>query len=197
MDSNTKTLTFLLVFSLLNLLYILWFRRNFWSESPDVKVSEQFSYRGHDYPEHLPLALEDVSVTIEETMHYLPLGEESDKAWLSAIPKGYGYIRLGPEDRTFVVTMFHELHCLRMINHAFSRSPTVTLDHLNHCLNYIRQSILCSPDLTLEPGSFEERDFVVDHTSSTHVCKNWDSIYSLMDENYSSWSNRTGYSTWY
>lgn len=139
------------------------------------------------------MVLEDVPVTIEETMHYLPLGDESEEAWLSAVPQGYGYIRVSLEDRTFVVSMFHELHCLRMINRAFSRSPTVTLEHLEHCLNYIRQNVLCSPDLALEPGNFEEKDFEVEHTSGTHACKNWDVIYSHMDENYSSWSNRTGY----
>ncbi|PIL35481.1 hypothetical protein GSI_02209 [Ganoderma sinense ZZ0214-1] len=191
MDSKSKTAILLLAFSLSNLLYILWFWRHL--SRYEVGLPEAFSYRAHDYPEYLPVTLEDVFVTIEETSHYLPLGEESEAALVSMVPAGSGYIRLGPEDRTFVVTMFHELHCLRMMNRAFSKSPTVTLDHLKHCLNYIRQGILCSPDLTLEPGDFEERDFEVERTSGTHVCKNWDAIYNVMEEHYYSWSNRTGY----
>ncbi len=112
-------------------------------------------------------------VTFEETVHYHPLGERSEGAWLSLASPGYGYVRLGPDDRTFVTSMFHEIHCLRMLNRAFSKMYGATPAHLKHCLNYIRQNILCSPDLTLEPGDFEQRDFEVERTSGVHMCKDW------------------------
>ncbi len=134
---------------------------------------------------------------MEETVHYLPLGDASDDAWLSLTSAGYGYVRLGPEDRTFVVTMFHELHCLRMLNRAFTKSQGATPEHLKHCLSYIRQGILCFPDLTLEPGNFEERDFEVERSGGMHTCRNWDLVYRVMDENFHEWSKRTGYGEWH
>ena len=130
---------------------------------------------------------------MEETVHYQPLGEASDEEWLSLTSAGYGYVRLGSEDRTFMVTMFHELHCLRMLNRAFTKSQGATPEHIRHCLNYIRHSILCSPDLTLEPGDFAEKDFTVERTGGVHTCKDWGYIYRFMDDNYHAWRKRTGY----
>ena len=153
------------------------------------------AWRGHDFPEHLPLPfeVERVPVTVEESVHYPPLGASVDEEWLSIASPSYGYIRLGPEDRTFVITMFHELHCLRMINRAFSKMVGANVGHIKHCLNYIRQGILCDPDLTLEPGNFEERDFEVERVGGTHMCLNWDPLYEWVDENYFGWVNRTGW----
>ena len=132
-------------------------------------------------------------MTLEESVHYPPLGAPVDKEWLSIASPSYGYVRLGPEDRTFVITMFHELHCLRMINRAFSKMVGANIAHIKHCLNYIRQSVLCDPDLTLEPGNFEERDFEVERVGGTHVCLDWDPLYEWVDENYFGWVNRTGW----
>ncbi|TBU51887.1 hypothetical protein BD310DRAFT_941356 [Dichomitus squalens] len=179
---------FLLLLGFGNLLYIIWIGRHLRNNHTNLH-QQPYSYRGHDYPEFLPLPqLEDVYVVMEETVHYLPLGEKSEEAWHSLVPAGDGYVRLGPDNRTFTTTMFHELHCLRMINRAFSRSPSMTMDHLRHCLNYIRQGILCSPDLGLEPGKFEEKDYEVERTTGIHICRNWDIIYDYMDANYASWS---------
>lgn len=153
------------------------------------------AYKGHDYPELLPLPQDPqlIALLLEETVHYTPLGATSDAEWLSLATPGFGYVRLGPEDRTFVVTMFHELHCLRMLNLAFT--PNITsLPHATHCLNYLRQSILCSPDLALEPGDFEESDFEVDRTHGVHECKDWVPIYHFVAQNYDMWSDKTGYS---
>ena len=80
------------------------------------------------------------------------------------------------------------MHCLRMINRAFTKSTGATLPHLWHCLNYLRQSILCSPDLTLEPGDFEQRDFEVERGNGLHVCNNWDQVYQMLDENILDWN---------
>ncbi|KAI0749652.1 hypothetical protein C8Q80DRAFT_1269499 [Daedaleopsis nitida] len=182
--------------NLVNVLYILsHVRQAVYSRSRSTPSLKEYSWKGHDYPEHLPLPfeVEMVPVTIEESLHYPPLGEAYDAEWLSIASPSYGYIRLGPEDRTFVVTMYHELHCLRMINRAFTKSKGANVGHLKHCLNYIRQGVLCDPDLTLEPGNFEERDFEVERIGGTHMCKKWDPIYDWVDDNYSTWMNKTGW----
>ena len=90
-----------------------------------------------------------------------------------------------------MVSMFHELHCLRMINRAFTKSPGITLPHVWHCLNYIRQNVMCSPDLALEPGNFEERDFEIERSNGVHVCKNWDQVYDFMDDRLLDWKEQT------
>ncbi|RDX57168.1 hypothetical protein OH76DRAFT_1476613 [Lentinus brumalis] len=194
LSSTTKVLLLFLV-NIVNVLYILSYVRNASSSRSAAFKEHDYSWRGHDFPEHLPLPfeVERVPVTIEESVHYPPLGAPTDQEWLSIASPSYGYIRLGPEDRTFVITMFHELHCLRMINRALSKMPGATVDHIKHCLNYIRQGILCEPDLTLEPGNFEERDFEVERIGGTHMCLNWDPLYEWVDDNYYGWINRTGW----
>lgn len=129
---------------------------------------------------------------MEETVHYTPLGSATDAEWLSLSTPGFGYVRLGPENRTFVVTMFHELHCLRMLNLAFAPNMT-SFPHVKHCLNYLRQGILCSPDLALEPGDFEEKDLEVERTHGVHECKDWPPIYNFVAQNYDGWSKDAGY----
>ena len=149
-------------------------------------------YHGHDYPEISPLSTPDlpqVSMTIEESVHYPLLGADSDDQWFSLTSESYGYVRLGPENRMFVISMFHELHCLRLLNLAFSKANVANKGHIKHCLNYIRQGVLCTPDLTLEPGDFEQRDFEVDRSGTTHTCRNWRSVYPVMDDNYALWLN--------
>lgn len=152
------------------------------------------AYKGHDYPELLPLPHEPqrISLLMEETVHYTPLGSATDAEWLSLSTPGFGYVRLGPENRTFVVTMFHELHCLRMLNLAFAPNMT-SFPHVKHCLNYLRQGILCSPDLALEPGDFEEKDLEVERTHGVHECKDWPPIYNFVAQNYDGWSKEAGY----
>lgn len=151
------------------------------------------AYKGHDRPPSLPIAasgLSQVLMTVEESVHYPLLGNESDIQWASLSSAGYGYVRLGPENRLFAVTMFHELHCLRMLNYAFGKSRIASIEHVQHCLAYLKDGIICDADLTIEPGNFEERDFESQRTGVTHVCKDWASLYEAMDQNYYGWRDR-------
>ncbi|KAF8960221.1 hypothetical protein BDZ97DRAFT_1922310 [Flammula alnicola] len=176
----------------LNVLYVGWFinskRRTL---TPGI---ETYSYRAHDFPENLPLPLADlplVLMTDEESVHYPLLGYDSDEEWYSLTPldSGSGYLRLGHDNRLFAVSMFHQLHCLRIINLAFSKAPISTPEHIQHCLNYLRQAALCSSDLSIEPGNFEERNFVVERTGATRTCRDWTLVYPVMHENYGRWTN--------
>ncbi len=88
-----------------------------------------------------------------------------------------------------MVGMFHELHCLRVLNFAFDRSHKATGDHVHHCLNYLRQMALCSADVTLEPGDFTKRNFDGSRTGSVHVCRDWSALYDAMEENWDQWED--------
>ncbi|EMD34967.1 hypothetical protein CERSUDRAFT_139739 [Gelatoporia subvermispora B] len=185
-----KTFALVALFSCcLNLTYVWW---TFKVRDAYRRASRPFSYRGHDFPEALPLPEGDLSLvtmTVEESTHYPLLGLASDSEWFSLTPQetGYGYARLGPDHRMFVVTMFHELHCLRILNLAFGKVTGATTEHIRHCLSYIRQGVLCSPDLTLEPGNFEERDFKTERIGATHTCRDWEAAYSVMYHNHDQW----------
>ena len=209
MLGGTRVAIALLCLSLVNVYYIasqLGFQP--WSKQADrsycehrvgliifsTNICTRLAYRGHDYPETLPdLAsqLPHVYLTVEESVHFALLGEDSDAEWDSPTSAGYGYVRLGPDHRFFAVTMFHELHCLRMLNLAFFRHPVAGPEHVRHCLNYLRQGVLCSPDLTLEPGNFEDKEYRPGDSGATHVCRDWSAVYPIADTNYWEWMNVT------
>ncbi|KAF9524163.1 hypothetical protein CPB83DRAFT_861718 [Crepidotus variabilis] len=164
----------------------------------EARVSQEtYSYRGHDYPETLPLPMGEpplVLMTDEESVHYPLLGMESDSEWfaLADLESGSGYLRLGPENRIFAVSMFHQMHCLRMINLAFLKAHIASPPHLHHCLNYLRQAALCKADLSLEPGNFEERNFETQRSGATHLCQDWSAVYPFMETKYQWWKSLNG-----
>ncbi|TDL29999.1 hypothetical protein BD410DRAFT_759159 [Rickenella mellea] len=159
---------------------------------PDSGILAQtnHSYIDYDYPELYPMReLNNVLMTVEESGHYPLEGPEAIYEWASNAPKGYGYVRLGPNRRTLCVSMFHQLHCLRLIRNALVApdDPLSSIYHSHHCLNYIRQMALCSPDLTLEPFDPLDRDFDVDKIGATHVCRDWSAVYTEMSRNWDNW----------
>lgn len=152
------------------------------------------AYRGHDFPDTFPItggALEHVLMTVEESVHYSPKGWDSDEDWFSLAGSSVGYVRLGREDRLFVITMFHELHCLRMLNLAFNPAMVVSDAHIKHCLGYLRQMALCAADLTLERAGWENRNFGIIREGATHVCRDWSSVYVMAETNYERWNGST------
>ncbi|KIJ44343.1 hypothetical protein M422DRAFT_228437 [Sphaerobolus stellatus SS14] len=184
MPKAKSTVIYLLVIGWLNVCLILYFLlKNRRTPGPD------YTYRAHDFPEYMPLStdLPIRSMVVEESVHYRPLGRDSDAQWASISPGESGYLRLGPENRLFAVSMFHQLHCLRMINLGFSKAKIASPGHLQHCLNYLRQAALCSADITLEPGQFEEKDFTIERVGATHECRDWEIPYNMMDENFEIW----------
>ena len=146
-------------------------------------------------------------MVVEETRSYPILGQDAFERWARSSPKGFGYVRLGPEHRAFAVSMFHQLHCLRLLRVALAGNyDSYTMGHAQHCLNYIRQyvhkiyrriswnnqllifrMVLCSPNLTLEPANILARDFEVDRVGATHVCLDWSVLYGDVENNWDSW----------
>ncbi|EJD46606.1 hypothetical protein AURDEDRAFT_184309 [Auricularia subglabra TFB-10046 SS5] len=151
--------------------------------------ARHYSWKGLDFPEYYPLPWDDlpsVEHVVEETVHF-HLAEENDVQWRSTAAAAYGYSRHGPENRLFMLTMFHELHCLRAFNFAFGLGASA--HHISHCLNYLRAGILCGADLTLEAGDFAERDFSRDRIGSAHTCRDWGAVYQLLEENEKRWKD--------
>lgn len=150
------------------------------------------AYQGHDFPETLPLPFSVLSENryhqIRESEEYPIAGLKSDPQWFSLTSSSFGYVRLGNSKRLFMVTMFHELHCLRMLNLAFEPGY-VESSHIKHCLDYLRQMALCSADLTLERGDFIQQDFTINKTGETHRCRDWGKVYQVMDDNLHAWTN--------
>ncbi|EJD46591.1 hypothetical protein AURDEDRAFT_124014 [Auricularia subglabra TFB-10046 SS5] len=154
-------------------------------KAPAVRKSGTGTYC-HDFPNQLPLdrELEMVYMLPEESAYY-PLGEAGNQAWSSFIPDGGVYCRLGPRHRLFIAAMFHELHCLQILNYGFGSG--MALSHVMHCLTYLRHGALCSADLTLEPGDFTLRNFTRDRVGPAHLCRDWSQIYNAYEESRNTW----------
>lgn len=94
--------------------------------------------------------------------------------------------------RMFVVAMFHELHCLRMLSAGYESEGRMTDGHLKHCIHYIRQMALCDADMTPEPAGWEEKwsvedDTGLDREGATHVCRDFQSIFDAVENNWAEW----------
>lgn len=149
-----------------------------------------FTYVGDDYPLYLPVRLvSPVAQVMEETVHYPIYGVEARSEWALSLRKNFSlYTLLGPEHRAFTVAMEHQLHCLRLMRVALAGAyDEETQGHFTHCLHYIRHMVLCNPNLTLEPADVLERDFEVERTGATHVCRDWRAVYDTMDDGWTAW----------
>ncbi|KAG1858179.1 hypothetical protein F4604DRAFT_1906394 [Suillus subluteus] len=104
---------------------------------------EFYVYQGHPIsilvvpayidPIGLPLDLETVALTFEDSKYYSTSGLTAWSEWnlLNHFPEGHGFVRLGPN---------YSLFRLALID-----GPN---DHSGHCLNFLRQAILCNSDTT-------------------------------------------------
>lgn len=92
-------------------------------------------------------------------------GPIADSHWENLLlsPNG-GFIKV-QRNETFVeswgISMFHALHCLRMLRDALAPTPSEHSEHsehshhfrpthLTHCFTYLAQSLLCAADDTIE-----------------------------------------------
>lgn len=162
---------------------------------------------GDDWPPFSPLKLErKVEMVVEESVHYVAgggggggpgsgsgSGGNLKDEW--QYQRGFGFdgaARLGANNRTFAVSLYHQEHCL-LYFHAQLTDRTKDASrfaHHQHCLNYLRQKALCHPDLTLEPGDFAAaatRDFEVDRVGETHVCRDFDTAWDYNTEGWLEW----------
>ncbi|OAX31900.1 hypothetical protein K503DRAFT_794868 [Rhizopogon vinicolor AM-OR11-026] len=131
----------------------------------------QYTYIGDDHPTELPLRLDTVALTFNNSEHYSISGLMAWSEWnsLDYFPRGHGFVRLGPNGRTFGVSMFHQIHCLQMIRLALIHGPN---------------AFLCSSDLTLVPLSDGLNGTMdADGSGVTHICRDWSQVYAYVTEN--------------
>lgn len=105
--------------------------------------------------------------------------------WNEALPHEFAQVYLGKPPLPYVASMFHTLHCTRMLLDSLNGTmPTVgTLRalHLTHCVNYVRQMTLCQADATLEE---------VAHSGNRHgtpgnrKCRDWGKVLRSTEEHY-------------
>lgn len=115
------------------------------------------AYIGSDYPAELPLDIPSVGLELEGTEPHYAL--KSDADWKSIYPQPrMGFTSLGQSNRTFMVSMYHQLHCLDVIRVGFVVNGSDAYHHIEHCLRYLRQILLCKADTTLEVTDGERTD---------------------------------------
>jgi hypothetical protein len=162
-------------------------------------VAMRVGMLGDDWPPFSPLKLEqNVEMVVEESVHYVAGGSGGKDEW--EYQRGFGFdgaARLGANNRTFAVSLYHQEHCLLYFHAQLTdRGTGTTTDssssagrfaHHQHCLNYLRQQALCHPDLTLEPGDFALRDFDVDRVGERHVCRDFDTAWDYNTERWLEW----------
>ncbi|KAF5347165.1 hypothetical protein D9758_011039 [Tetrapyrgos nigripes] len=150
-----------------------------------------YSYEGEDYPNFAPIPSPGFALmSVEETVHYSPSNPTSVDEWLYNSPWGTGTIRLGPRNRTFYLSTFHDLHCLRRMHLALIATPDDDGEwwHLQHCFNVLRQAALCQADMTLEKGDFVQKDIMVErYEPSPRVCRDWEAVYDTVGIDWLRW----------
>lgn len=123
---------------------------------------------------------------------------ENDTAWANTIPADHGFVRLGPQGRTFGIAAYHQLHCINAIRFSYSvaRDGLVTdpdvlrekIGHDNHCFQFIRQSILCKADDALVAvGMPPNRSLPASGFGATHRCRNWRQVRDFVVQNTARW----------
>ncbi|KAG2034736.1 hypothetical protein BDR03DRAFT_964381 [Suillus americanus] len=150
----------------------------------------QYTYIGDDYPTELPLRLDTVALKFNSSEHYSTSGDMAWSDWksLDHFPHGHGFVQLGPNGRSFGVSMFHQIHCLQMIRLALINGPD---EHSGHCTNILRQAILCNADITLDPLITDPDGSMtgVDGLDVTHICRDWTQVYAYITENQNKWED--------
>jgi hypothetical protein len=144
------------------------------------------AYVGDDHPSQLPLELPSVGLELESGEGHFSLYDDDD--WGTLFPSD-GFVALGPNNRTFLVSLYHQFHCLDIIRVGYVVNRTHAAEHIQHCLRYLRQALLCHADTTLEVDipQISQDDGKLYHTAngvgSVHKCKDWTVLRQFMLEN--------------
>ncbi|KAF5358572.1 hypothetical protein D9757_012960 [Collybiopsis confluens] len=152
------------------------------------------AYIGDDYPSEIPMLMSPAAMKFNETGHYDLFSVEE---WKTVIPKGHGWVHMGPQGRPFAVTMYHQFHCLLSIRQAIeeamadpaSQRNAGHSSHTNHCFSYLRQGLLCKSDTTLEPTKEiilpgNKIGAAASGSGVLHKCADWVKVRNYVEENY-------------
>lgn len=144
------------------------------------------TYVGDDHPSQLPLELPSVGLELTSGEGHFSLYDDDD--WGTIFPSD-GFVALGPNNRTFLVSLYHQFHCLDIIRVGYVVNRTHAAEHIQHCLRYLRQALLCHADTTLEVDipQISSDDGKLYHTAngvgSVHRCRDWTVLRQFMLEN--------------
>ncbi|EIW78925.1 hypothetical protein CONPUDRAFT_106927 [Coniophora puteana RWD-64-598 SS2] len=147
-----------------------------------VPAHKTYTWQGDDYPDQLPIQLPAVALEMADGEDHYDL--HNDEEWSAMFPND-GFLTLGPENRTFMMSMIHQFHCLDVIRVGMVANRTGSMHHVEHCLRYLRQIILCNSDVTLEVGRPRFSDGMWRHTTDggsgmVHRCKDWTVVRDYM-----------------
>ncbi|KAL8948068.1 MAG: hypothetical protein Q9183_007723 [Haloplaca sp. 2 TL-2023] len=139
------------------------------------------------------------------------LSPSGDAEWERALltPKG-GFLWVqynGTTERPYGISMFHALHCLKMLREVIQKSPGMVekehkgqggmhghetghgqdMDHIGHCIGYIAQHLLCAADSTIEPSKITldkegfATQFQVDGKGFQHQCRDHSELKKVVE----------------
>ncbi|KAJ7259364.1 hypothetical protein C8J57DRAFT_1185195 [Mycena rebaudengoi] len=171
-----------------------------WLQNRELRLSlshvRNHSYVGEDFPRQLPLSVGHAAMWFNQTNRYY-LNSTSD--WKSVLPPGNGWVKLGPENRPFSISMYHQMHCMIGIRHAlylssvgYESEAVAARSHTNHCFNYLQQLLLCRADTTLKRTRvIKLPDGRVGAGASgngvLHICRDWTQVRHFVEENVAQW----------
>lgn len=120
-----------------------------------------------------------VRTGLENTVNFDVYGSAADADWASLVPDNGGIVHMGPEQRPFMPSVFHQLRCLNIIRASYLLVNTTVGQAVDptteHCLNYLRQMVLCRADLNLEQVIVDL--FHTVHFRREQTCRNWEVPY--------------------
>ncbi|KAF2102914.1 hypothetical protein NA57DRAFT_71899 [Rhizodiscina lignyota] len=149
-------------------------------------------------PENLLLAPDYPLVAKKfEAVTVTEITAEVEAVWEADMPRGRGFVNVptgrkdGSED-IYVVSVFHQLHCLYMIQQSFGRAmenssqvPDQEVWHTYHCTEFLRQAIKCSADPALDTTA-ANADVPTGRSTTgwdgTHICRDYDSLFAWAEE---------------
>ncbi|KAF8843684.1 hypothetical protein BDN67DRAFT_111060 [Paxillus ammoniavirescens] len=172
-NSLIACLSVLAVVTALNVAFTVYTITTFKDLLPNPR---EWTYIGDDFPSELPVDIPLAGLSVETGEGHFSLYDDDE--WGTLFPS-QGFVSLGPHDRTFHVSLFHQLHCLDVIRVGYLTNRTHAFEHIEHCLRYLRQILLCHADTTLEVDipQWLEEDGRWYHTASgvgsVHRCKDW------------------------
>ncbi|RPD61379.1 hypothetical protein L227DRAFT_622500 [Lentinus tigrinus ALCF2SS1-6] len=168
------------VITAMNMSFIVYFINRLSRMLPPERA---YTYVDDDFPSQLPVDLPTVGLVLESGHAHFSL--HSDDDWGTLFPESSGFTDLGPNNRTFLVSFMHQLHCLDVFRVGFLTNRTGIAHHVEHCLRYMRQVVLCYADTTLEPAHTGQRDGQWKHAASgvgsVHRCKDWTALRTYLD----------------
>ena len=132
-----------------------------------------------------------VVMSIEESTRYSVTAPEADLEWFwTSTLDDKHHIRVGPNHRMGIISLFHQQHCLGKLRIALAQESVpggYIRNHCEHCLSFMREHILCAADITLESGDAFARNFTAERVTGERECMDVEAFYENMSEQWDRW----------